>query len=547
MSSAVRLVGIAAFVAVLLVGRTTSAPDMFTALVDMQRALTDEQSAAYLMKQYVANERQRLQELERLADEWDEHSRQALEDVERYVFNPVNYFLMAKHFVVDWQQTIDQYFSTQTAQHFLTALSGCVTNYPSYDNYVMTASALLRLQDVYDLDTTHIASGLVGSATASSPSMSADDCFQLGKVAYNNEDFYHAIKWFNEALRLDDIETDKTTARQVVLDYLSYSVFVQGNLRHAYNLTLDWLELEPGHERALLNLEHYRQMILEEEEELQRSRHVIDLHPQLKNERVLDGVRAAPDFDAYERLCRGEQLPRSLSQSDRAKLVCTYRRHRPMFYIRPIKEELLNVDPRVVVFHDVITDSEIAKIKEVATPRLHRSGVFALRGADNKQSPGYTSYRTSKSAWLMDNIDPLIARVSRRAEGLANLTVESAEDLQVLNYGIGGHYEPHYDFARKDEETSFYEYQGNRVATAVFYLNDVDAGGYTVFNLLNLGQPAHKGSCLLWYNLMLNGEGDFRTRHAGCPVLVGTKWVANKWFHTGGQEFMRRCSLDPEQ
>jgi len=53
-------------------------------------------------------------------------------------------------------------------------------------------------------------------------------------------------------------------------------------------------------------------MIAEEEETLQRSRQVIDLNPQLKNERVLDGVRAAPDFDAYERLCRGEQLPRQV-------------------------------------------------------------------------------------------------------------------------------------------------------------------------------------------------------------------------------------------
>ena len=45
-------------------------------------------------------------------------------------------------------------------------------------------------------------------------------------MAYNNEDFYHAIKWFSEALRLDVDETIKTTARHVVLDYLSYSVFV---------------------------------------------------------------------------------------------------------------------------------------------------------------------------------------------------------------------------------------------------------------------------------------------------------------------------------
>ena len=55
--------------------------------------------------------------------------------------------------------------------------------------------------------------------------LSADDCFQLGKVAYNNEDFYHALKWFDQALSLDDIETNKTTVRHVILDYLSFSVF----------------------------------------------------------------------------------------------------------------------------------------------------------------------------------------------------------------------------------------------------------------------------------------------------------------------------------
>ena len=59
-----------------------------------------------------------------------------------------------------------------------------------------------------------------------------------------------------------------------------------------------------------------------------------------------------------------------LSSEERAQLVCRYRRHKPIFYIRPLKEEILNVDPKVVVFHDVITDSEIAKIKELATPRV---------------------------------------------------------------------------------------------------------------------------------------------------------------------------------
>jgi len=53
----------------------------------------------------------------------------------------------------------------------------------------------------------------------------AEDCLQLGKVAYDNEDFYHAINWFDQALLVDAIETNKTTSRSLILDYLSFSVF----------------------------------------------------------------------------------------------------------------------------------------------------------------------------------------------------------------------------------------------------------------------------------------------------------------------------------
>lgn len=33
-------------------------------------------------------------------------------------------------------------------------------------------------------------------------------------------------------------------------------------------------------------------------------------------------------------------------------------------------------------------------------------------------------------------------------------------------------------------------------------------------------------------------------RHSGCPVLVGNKWVANKWLHEFGQEFKRPCGTN---
>lgn len=54
-----------------------------------------------------------------------------------------------------------------------------------------------------------------------------------------------------------------------------------------------------------------------------------------------------------------------------------------------------------------------------------------------------------------------------------------------------------------------------------------------------------QGTAVFWYNLYPSGEGDYRTRHAACPVLVGNKWgefttCLNIWKHT-----RLRCVNEP--
>jgi len=60
----------------------------------------------------------------------------------------------------------------------------------------------------------------------------------------------------------------------------------------------------------------------------------------------------------------------------------------------------------------------------------------------------FADYRISKSAWLKEHEDDVVANVAKRVEAMTGLTTETAEELQVVNYGVGGHYDPHYDFAR---------------------------------------------------------------------------------------------------
>jgi prolyl 4-hydroxylase len=72
-------------------------------------------------------------------------------------------------------------------------------------------------------------------------------------------------------------------------------------------------------------------------------------------------------------------------------------------------------------------------------------------------------------------------------------------------------------------------------------MSDVIKGGATVFPYLKIRVPARKGTAAFWYNLRNSGDDDYLTRHAACPVLLGNKWVANKWIYEFDQEFRRPC------
>lgn len=50
------------------------------------------------------------------------------------------------------------------------------------------------------------------------------ECYDLGRVAYTNGDFYHTLMWMQEALDHLDNEKTKTTINKIdILDHLAYA------------------------------------------------------------------------------------------------------------------------------------------------------------------------------------------------------------------------------------------------------------------------------------------------------------------------------------
>ncbi|XP_019621774.1 PREDICTED: prolyl 4-hydroxylase subunit alpha-3-like [Branchiostoma belcheri] len=155
--------------------------------------------------------------------------------------------------------------------------------------------------------------------------------------------------------------------------------------------------------------------------------------------------------------------------------------------------------------------------------------------------------RNVVTGWLPDEEDPVVAKLSRRVAHITglNTTFPTGDNFQVLNYGLGGQYEPHYDHL--DDEVSRTLVQANRILTFLFYLSEVDAGGATVFTVANIAVPVVKNSAVMFENTNKALVRSGGSVHAGCPVLIGSKWVTNKWIHEVGNELQRPCGLTPEE
>eukprot|EP00794_Sanderia_malayensis_P001426 gene1426-1575_t len=183
--------------------------------------------------------------------------------------------------------------------------------------------------------------------------------------------------------------------------------------------------------------------------------------------------------------------------------------------------------------------------------------------------------RHSQQVFIDHTKDSVLRNYQQRLVELTRLPsamVKSSEDLQIVKYEPGGHYNCHLDSMEvfKDSKTCCHireapqDCQICRFMTVLYFLNDVELGGETAFpiadnatlnkeaweegvdGLCNLARNCQKsnivvkpkkGKAILWYNHVGRkqsgwlGQVDFRSYHGGCDVIRGVKWIANNWIN----------------
>ncbi|KAG1660311.1 Prolyl 4-hydroxylase subunit alpha-2 [Nymphon striatum] len=478
---------------------------------DLNVAITVQQSIANILDEYIVKSHLNLssrtpqEDLKYLKSYVTNFQALTKDILEEGFDDPIHAYLLLRHMTVDYEKITSRVTSSESKDLLKNLTMFYMKDgYPTGKDMEAAALSLVRLQTVYDLPT--------DSLLAKNISDDRTLTGELGSQAVLMMNLKLAHNWFGEGLTLlnssqYDHDVSEETKNAVISQYeaidniLSYGNMFEGLLtgavRNAPTYLLDMVNFIPG-----LPNNFFQKMK--------------GLFSFLLNllQFSLSNIQLCIKF--YGAICRIIKFHMhslffnvfSLQDPKYSKeLICAYvRGSHPRFILSPNKVEILSFDPIVAMYHDIVTEKEMNYLKSVSKDKLIEPKTKSSKDLEEM----LTFARTGKMAFLSEDSDFQLQGLSDRI-------------ADVVNYGIGGHYEVHCDyFSFNKRDMSFPG--GDRLATMLFYLNDVKAGGYTVFPVLKIGVQPKKGSALFWYNLKKSGDGDPQTVHAACPILSGTKW-----------------------
>lgn len=195
----------------------------------------------------------------------------------------------------------------------------------------------------------------------------------------------------------------------------------------------------------------------------------------------------------------------------------------------PLKLETVATQPRIWLAHDIFNIFEALYIALLGAPHLQPSTVIDPRTGIVTQHP---TRRADATHFGPNFEDLVVGRLNRLIAMATGTTRSQAEPLALLRYQPGGEYKPHLDSFELNQQPvtgSRWDRAGQRILTALLYLNDGYGGGETEFNRLGLTIKGRMGDLLVFANVQPDGTTDKMSLHAGRPVSEGQKWLGSRW------------------
>jgi hypothetical protein len=181
--------------------------------------------------------------------------------------------------------------------------------------------------------------------------------------------------------------------------------------------------------------------------------------------------------------------------------------------------------------HFVTPDEADALVRGGQRVGLERSTDQGATNRVGEREKVVSQTRTSSNAWCTGACEalPEVDAITQRIEDVTQIPRSHYESFQILEYQHDQFYRMHHDSSDGIDETP----PGPRILTFFLYLSDVEEGGETYFNQLDLAVQPKKGRALVWPSVQDGAPDvwDKRMYHEAKEVIQGKKHAANHWIH----------------
>ncbi|XP_030372902.1 prolyl 4-hydroxylase subunit alpha-1-like [Scaptodrosophila lebanonensis] len=415
---------------------------------------------------------------------------ETVEERMKFVSNPLNAFGLVRRVHVDLQK-IQKYIKKRASKD-LREMENLLAKAPSDDDMNEALKGMHRIQKIYDLQATDLFKGLL-SGVQYNARLSSYDCLAIADYIFNKTEYTRAAEWY-----------------KVGLYY--FKPIVNRILKQIFNI--DHLDTRKKYLLCRLKINGPK-----------------------RTQQFLAELTKEPKAFVQETLPTTMELGCRELFAKRNRMRCRYNfTTTPFLRLAPMKMEEISRYPPIWLYHDVISDSDIATLTSYSLSDLSQGWTDQYKKENEKE-------RTFQTTPYYSDGGPLDKRLHSRIVDMTGLDVGSRTNFKVANYGLGGYFPNHTDFLNITKHPSKYYNNkvDDRLATVIFYIGDVPQGGNIVFPRARISVRPQKGTALFWYNLHNDGKPNMLSEHTVCPVIVGNKWTLTSSILEREQMFLKPC------
>ncbi|CAN8025765.1 unnamed protein product, partial [Ixodes persulcatus] len=398
---------------------------------------------------------------------------------------------------------------------------------PWDEDFTGLAGSLVRLQDTYALDFQELTKGRIRTEISRNRSfpghlpLNARDCFNISQVALRHGFYDRAVEWAEQAIAKATEEEPPTIPKQELDTFYKAAIKEHDKvLRTIGKVGYNWQTYGvPVRERVNRSTEFKAQLFDE----------------QIEDDQVTEN---------YKRLCRGEHL--------RVRVVSTTIRCHMFLGVYTLKQmkalsSSANKDRIRITYFVVCTDFSVwdFSVHGPFGAQTFRCTDISVHG--QSKSRIYLSELNDAIIFLQNVprhsfsysvLEDVVARAAPAYHGPLKDGQRRRPRVALEFLALGEFVADGRCAMSKEGETEAHRF-GNRVATLMIYMSDVEEGGATVFPGLGVRVSPKKVSMEFIYVVMRWIA--FLLRKVCVPFRCA---VANKWFGSYSNVFRMPCSTN---